>query len=78
METKYKIESGVQMSEACGRPRRTYPFAEMNVGDSFAVAARDLKKVQSSASWYGRSHNKKYSVHCIDPVEGKYRCWRIA
>lgn len=71
METKYKIESGVQMPSK-------YPFAEMKVGDSFAVAARDLKKVQSSASWYGRSHNKKYSFRCIDPIKGDYRCWRIA
>lgn len=76
MGTKYKIESGVQM------PKRgqicKYPFAEMKVGDSFAVAASDRNRIQTAASKFGHRHARKYSIRCIDPIKGDYRCWRIA
>ena len=77
MGTKYKIESGVPMPETRGR-HYIYPFAEMNVGDSFAVAASDVKLIRTSASHFGLRHKQKYSILCIDPIKGDYRCWRIA
>lgn len=77
MGTKYKIESDVQMPETRGR-HYIYPFAEMKVGDSFAVAAGDMEKVRTAASYFGRRNERKYAVRCVDPVKGEYRCWRIA
>ena len=78
MGTKYKIESGVQMSKSGRSQICKYPFAEMKVGDSFAVAASDLEKIRTSASHFGRRNERKYAVRCVDPVKGEYRCWRIA
>lgn len=76
MGTKYKIESGVPM------PKRgqicKYPFAEMNVGDSFALAASDRNRIKTAAIKFGHRHKQKYSIRCVDPIKGDYRCWRIA
>ena len=78
MGTKYKIESGVQMSKSGRSQICKYPFAEMKVGDSFAVAASDLEKTRTAASYFGRHNERKYSVCRVDPIKGEYRCWRIA
>ena len=47
-------------------------------GDSFAVAASDLEKTRTAASYFGRHNERKYSVCRVDPIKGEYRCWRIA
>ena len=56
----------------------TYPFATMEVDDSFPVKRDDLRKVRAAASAYGRAHNKRFSVRLINPSAKTYRCWRIA
>ena len=78
METKYKIENGVPMPKSGQGQICKYPFAEMKVGDSFAVAAGDLEKIRTAASYFGRRIERKYAVRRIDPIKGDYRCWRIA
>jgi hypothetical protein len=77
METQYKIESGVAMPASRGRYRK-YPLAEMQVGDSFAVSRSEVDNIRNAVSFFGKRHNRKYTVRCVDPVKGEYRCWRIA
>lgn len=77
MEAQYKIERGIAMPETRGRHRK-YPLHEMQVGDSFAISNADVTKLRNAVSWFGTRKGRKYSIRCIDPVEGKYRCWRIA
>lgn len=77
MDTQYKIESGVAMPQTRGRPRK-YPLMEIQVGDSFAVERIQVDTIRSAVSWFGRHNNRKYSIRCVDPVKGEYRCWRAA
>lgn len=74
---RYKIESCVAVPEARGRYRK-YPFNEMQTGDSFVVARDEVDRLRSSASWYGKRNGLKFAIRCVDPVNGEYRCWRIA
>jgi len=54
-----------------GRPP-SYPFGDMQVGDSFVA---DLETVRSAAGQWGRRHGKKFTVN--KTPEG-YRVWRTA
>lgn len=64
-----KVEKGIPM------PVR-YPFAEMEVGDSFEVP-ENVKRtaVSVSAKRYGDKHGMKFTVR-LTP-ERKFRCWRV-
>ena len=56
-----------------------YPFATMEVGQSFTVKDGTLPKVRAAACQYGlRNAPKKFSIRISDPVKKTYRCWRIA
>lgn len=54
--------------------RVEYPFPDMEVGDSFVVAATHTK-LYSAASYYGKRHKKKFKCRNDDD---KIRCWRTA
>jgi hypothetical protein len=55
---------------------RKWPFADMKVGDSFAMPA-DVKRVAVSvaAMRYGRKHGMKFTIRQI--ADKTFRCWRI-
>lgn len=53
-----------------------YPFAEMNVGDSFVVPAKvNRSAVNVAAMRFGRKHGMKFTVRLTK--DGTLRCWRI-
>lgn len=52
----------------------TYPFSDMQPGDSFPVSKDELNNVRVSACTFGKRHGKKFSVRQID---GNHRCWRV-
>lgn len=68
-----------------GRPRK-YPFPDMAVGDSFAVALSDANnhkgenvaaiRLRCSAIRYARVHGGKFTVR-TDRQAGEARCWRV-
>jgi len=53
-----------------------YPFAGMQVGDSFAVPP-DVKRpaVTVAAMRYGRKHGMKFTVRQV--ADKTFRCWRL-
>ena len=54
-----------------------YPFAEMDVGDSFEVPAHVKRTaVNVSAKRYGQARGMKFTVR-LTP-DRKLRCWRVA
>jgi len=57
------------------KERKTYPFAEMGIGDSFEIPAEWIKDVRNAANSYGNYHGKKFSVRKTD---GTGRCWRLS
>lgn len=58
-----------------GRPAK-YPWATMEVGDSFPVELGRLSVVRACADGYGRRHGREYRVEKLP--SGEFRCWRIA
>lgn len=75
----YKIERGVP---APVKKFEQFPFADMSVGDSFVVPAREAgcygKQIMSAFSvWRGRAKRPGYKISLRKTPVG-YRVWRIA
>lgn len=70
------IDKGIQMPEYVEYDTsRKYPFADMEVGDSFLVTSEKLiRVVHSRASQVGRKRGWKFIVR---KVEGGSRVWRV-
>lgn len=73
----YTIEKNIPITE---RKTHDYPFTNMDIDDSFKVAAdgeaaiRKLaKQLSSHASQAGKTNKMKFSIRTID--DG-VRCWR--
>lgn len=71
---EFKIEKGIPLSKVnLSRPFR-YPWAQMEVGDSF-IFQGERKNIATVAHAYGRRHNIKFATRNMpDGV----RVWRIA
>lgn len=75
----FKIEKGIPVASD-GHRRTKYPFAEMDVGDSFFIdnvqlRDRTYESVLGAARGYGHRHNKKFKQR----IENNgVRIWRIA
>lgn len=62
-----------------------YPFAQMEIGDSFAFPADDKKKVSGNAISFAKKRGLKFVVRNVDEtgVDGEgnavklARCWRV-
>lgn len=71
-DLRVPIERGVPMPE---HPRtRAWPFATMEIGDSFVVPDRWKNSVLSSVSGYWNKRGKKFVTRKVD---GVLRCWRV-
>ena len=77
----FVIEQGVPVP--AGRSR--YPFADMEVGDSFFVgvdsketATKRIQSVRAQAGRFAKENGVKFSVRSVveDEVPG-VRCWRV-
>jgi len=71
----FQIEKGIPVPETPGRG--LYPFADMDVGDSFFVGGEvsARSKAVSAASWFGKRNGLKFSCRNVD---GGLRIWRVA
>ncbi len=55
----------------------TYPFKDMEVGDSFLVPEEvNRAAVTNSARRFGKNHGMEFTVRSISG--GRLRCWRTA
>jgi hypothetical protein len=66
----FEIEKGVPRQA----PNVKYPFADMQVGDSFLVPRGTARIVASAAVWAAARGYGKFSCRT---VEGGVRVWRI-
>jgi hypothetical protein len=76
MASSFQIESGVPVPAA--KPgTRQFPFAEMQVGDSFFVSGGNKAEIRASqaAYQYAKVHGVKFTTGA---VEGGRRIWRVA
>ena len=70
----YQITKGLPIPKiSAGRPA-IYPFAALEVGDSFSAGNEEAGKVRRAASAFSRNHKVRFTVR----KEGEgVRCWRI-
>jgi hypothetical protein len=59
------------------RKRRSYPFIDMDIGDSFYFDGPEERGLVSTAAcaWMRRYPTMRFSIR---PWRDGYRCWRIA
>lgn len=69
----YTIEKGVPVIGAARN--RVYPFAQMEVGDSFAAPLAKRATISTSAWAFGRIRGLKFITSKVSDTE--CRCWRI-
>jgi len=69
-----EVDKSVPLPEPkLGRPKK-YPFAEMEVGDSFFVPQEKVRSASKSASMYKAAHGGDFTRRS---VEGGVRIWRV-
>ena len=77
-QTSFKVEKGVPLSPKAGGRRSFYPWADMEVGDSFIAgpySAKFQKSVINSAALQRRRHGRSFTTR----KDGdNLRVWRIA
>ena len=71
--TSFKVEKGVPFPEVMSGSK--YPFARMEVGDSFSVSEDDLKRITSVRTSAQKKTGFTFSVRKFGSA---YRCWRTA
>lgn len=71
-KSEFEIERGIPVSPREKRAR--YPFAEMEVGDSF-FSSKNIDRIRSAAHAYGKYQNMKFQTAIVD---NGIRVWRIA
>ena len=73
----YQIEKGVPIPamKRATNGESKYPFAQMDVGDSFFVHGKSIHTLNSQAHKYGTRLSRKFTARAID---GGTRVWRIA
>lgn len=69
----FNVQSNVPTPSAT---KASYPFASMEVGDSFEYSPDFRLKVPNAASLYGKRSGKKFRT-AVQP-NGMFRCWRVA
>lgn len=72
----YKIDKNVPLPKSKSGPERKYPFAEMEIGDSFLVEAKNRHLAQRSSYMYNKNHQPK-RIMCRTQPDGSLRVWRV-
>jgi hypothetical protein len=75
VKTRFKVEHGVPMPPEKRGRASSYPWLEMEVGDSFFVPDGKLQTLRGRAAYAGARHHRKFACR---PVEGGIRVWRMA
>lgn len=71
----FNIEKNVPIPERKVRKGQKYPFADMQVGDSFTFTKDDYPRVSSAMRTYAwKSESRQFTIRRVD--DG-FRCWRL-
>lgn len=86
MASEYKVESGVPIPRPSYGPglTPTYPWREMDIGDSFLVTPREGEDIEACANrvrsaaarWLSR--NRPGVRHVTRTVDGGIRVWFVS
>lgn len=67
-----KVDSGVPLPSA----KQKYPYAELQVGDSFVVSGRGLQVMCNANYRYGKKLGCVYTAKRLE--DGSIRIWRVS
>jgi hypothetical protein len=70
-----KVEKGVPFTRYQHIARGVYPFAEMDVGDSFFAPGVSATQMGSRCAYQKLKYQKRFSIRAVD---GGVRVWRLA
>jgi hypothetical protein len=73
----FEVEHGVPMPSAGVRPA-IYPFAKMEIGDSFFIPKKTSADISSSGVYWAKKLGHKYSARSVieNGIPGT-RIWRV-
>lgn len=75
---EFVIDKGVPIPQAPRGRRPKYPFAQLEVGDSFFVAG-ESRKIVTNLSRLAHSHKTRHGGDFVTRVvDGGARVWRVA
>ena len=69
----FEIEKNIPLKQITARA--SYPFAQMEIGDSFFAEGITVNRLTAAAALHKKAHGRSFSVR---KVEGGYRVWRVA
>lgn len=72
INVKFEIEKGIALPQIKSSRGNGYPFAEMEVGDSFITENKSVSA--SSIQFCKKNPDKAFTSR---KVEGGYRIWRV-
>ena len=72
--TQIKIDKGLPVPSGSRGANSKYPFADLEIGDSFFVNVKQ-QLFCSAVAGYAKRHNKKFTTRSEN---GGTRVWRIA
>jgi hypothetical protein len=78
MVTEFKIEKNIPLSPSGSGRATLYPFAALDVGDSFLVPNADRRtqqKLSTCGQYHARRRGLKFATRSVD---GGVRVWRVA
>jgi hypothetical protein len=76
--TMSAIEKGVPLPQDPRGRRQIWPFADMEIGDSFFLAGESAKCQRALRNASSRYQRKTGAVFATRSVEGGARVWRVA
>ena len=66
----YEVEKGIEMP----LKRNGYPWASMEVGDSFEYPTEKRNTISSCSNTYAKKHGVKFACRQVGDTS---RCWRV-
>lgn len=78
MAIKYAVDKKVPLPTFKTRPASRYPFADMDVNDSFFVPSVDVASSKSlRQSTYAANRKHKGKIFRVADVDGGFRVFRV-
>ena len=73
---EFSVEYDIPIPGGSGSRPTKYPFADMNVGESFAFDKSKLQSVRNNACSYAKRHDGVRFV-CRQVAADTWRCWKL-
>jgi hypothetical protein len=70
----YAIEKSIPIPDRTAQEPGRYPFAQMEVGDSFVVPRSERHRVDNAAAWYRKRRGHRYTRRTLGDT---VRIWRV-